>query len=142
LLEGVGEALIVPAGIIGKAPDVWLQQGRVAEQDLVRLVTVAQPQLVRTLAIPGERSLAAGDLIADAILAAGRYLRNRERAGCSTTERQQDRAVILRADCDRFRLGRLLGLALECLDRCLRALPGGQHGPEIGAKAINYETGQ
>src|SRR5205823_12741620 len=104
LLEGVGEALVVAARVAGEAAGARVQQGRVADEQLVGPVAAAQPQLVGPLAVPGERSLRAGDLQADAVLAPRRHLRDREGPRRPAAEAQQDRPVILRVDGDRLRL--------------------------------------
>ena len=55
LLERVGEAFVVAAGIAGESCRLAVEQGRVAQQLAVGLAAFADPERVRRLAVPGER---------------------------------------------------------------------------------------
>ena len=76
LLECVGKALVVPAGIIGDRPGGRAEQSRIAEQDLVGRVAAADPQFVRPLAVPSQGFICQGDLETQTILPPGRHLGN------------------------------------------------------------------
>ena len=49
LLEGVGKAFVVAARIVGKRPDILGEQGGIPNQELVRFISVAKPEIVRVL---------------------------------------------------------------------------------------------
>ena len=75
VLEGVVVALVVAAGIGDVGAGGFGDEAGVAEQLLVGLVAVADPEFIGLFAVPGDRGFAAGDLVAETVLAASRDLR-------------------------------------------------------------------
>ena len=130
LLEGVGKALVVPTGIVGEGPHCRLQESWIAQQRLISLVAPAKPEFVGPFAVPGQGRLAAGDLVAQTILAARCHLRHRERARRPAAEAQQNRAVVLGVDGNRLRLPGPAQFAAERLDATLGPLPRRQEPRE------------
>ena len=121
--ERVEEALDMAARQGGCRPAGRAHQGRVADEDLVGPVAVADPELVGLLAVPGERRRRAVDLVLQRVLPAGADLRDADRAAGAAVEPQQDRGGVLGRDRPLHRVGRALGR--ERLDRA-GGLPAGR----------------
>src|ERR1035438_674662 len=100
LLEGIGEALVVAAREIGEGCRGGAEERRVAHEQVVGRRALADPELVRRLAVPCERAFRAGDLVAEAVLAAGGHLGNRQGSLRPALETQKRRAVAPRGDAD------------------------------------------
>src|SRR5438128_8466137 len=90
LLEGVGEPFVVPTRIAGERANVGLEQRRIADEQLVGAVAIAEPKLVGPFAVQGKRAFAAGDLETQAILAAGGDLRDGADAARAALKAEQD----------------------------------------------------
>src|SRR5215471_18159018 len=78
--EGVRPRLLVPAGQVGVAADVGVDERRILLQDLVGPVAVADPQLVLLFLFPLQRRLGPADLDLQVVLVAGADLADRERS--------------------------------------------------------------
>src|SRR5262249_15826294 len=78
LLERVGVALGVAAGITADTARRFAQQRRIAQQQTVRPVAAAEPELLALFAVPRQRLALTGNLDADAVLAPRRNLRDPE----------------------------------------------------------------
>ena len=140
LLEGVREALVVAAGVVGEPPGLVAEQRGIADQALVGLVAMADPHLVGLLAAPGEGLIRAGDLVPQAVLPPRRHLRDPQTAPGPARKAQQDAAIVLRGDIDRFGLdGGLLLLALEGLHLAQGPLPHRMHGRKIGTDGLDLQ---
>ena len=73
-------------------------QRRVLQQDLVRALAMAEPDLVGLLGVPGDRAVRAVDLPLERVLPAGADLGNADRAARAVLEAQQDRRGVLGPD--------------------------------------------
>src|SRR4029079_18391437 len=88
--EGVAETFDMAAGE-GRCSTARLAHERgVAEEDLVRSITVAQPQVVGRLAVPRARPGRAVDLPLQRVLPAGADLGDRERPTGAVREPEED----------------------------------------------------
>ena len=74
LLEGVGKALVVAAGIVDPGATLGVAERGIAEQRFVIAVAMTDPELVRRLGIPGHRVFGSLDLERQSILASGCHL--------------------------------------------------------------------
>src|SRR5262245_22973336 len=72
--EGVRATFDVSCGEGGEVPGRLGEQRRVADQRFVGLAAMANPDLVGCLAVPGQGTLRTGNLVAEAVLPASRYL--------------------------------------------------------------------
>jgi hypothetical protein len=46
LLEGVRKTFVMATGIISKRPDIRCEQGRIPNQELIRLIAVTEPEII------------------------------------------------------------------------------------------------
>ena len=90
--ERVGPPFLVPARQVRVAARLGAEQRGILLQDLVRLVAVADPELVLVLLPPAERRLRAADLDLQIVLVAGADLSDRERALRAVVERSRTEA--------------------------------------------------
>ena len=74
LIEGVVVALVVAAGIADVGAGGFGDQTRIPDQLPVRLVAMADPELVGLLAVSGYGGFDAGDLITQTVYAPGGHL--------------------------------------------------------------------
>src|SRR5271165_198629 len=118
LLERIGEALVVAARVVRERRRGRVEERRVAQKLAVGHRPLADPELVRRLAVPREGALRSRYLVADAVLAARGDLGDRQDALRAPLESQQHRAAVLGGDGDGLPAP-LRGpkLLLECLDR-------------------------
>jgi hypothetical protein len=88
----------VAAGVVGERGCARVELGRVAEVELVRVVTMAEPELLRTLGRPGQRALGAVELEREAVLPPGRELGDGDVAARAVLVAEQDVGHVLRLD--------------------------------------------
>ena len=103
--ERIGESLDVPAGQEGCRLAGAAHERRVADEDLVRLLAMADPELVWLLGVPRHGPGRAVDLVLERVLATSGELADGHRAAGAVLEAKQDHRGVLGADVARDRLG-------------------------------------
>ena len=127
--EGVREALDVPGRERRGGPPGRAHQRGIANEDLVRPISMADPQLVGLLGVPERGRRGAVDLVLQGVLASGAQLADGDRPAGAVLEPQQNRRHVLSGDVALERLGR--ALRREGLHRTRRLAAGRDEGRQV-----------
>ena len=122
------------------AASFLVEDGGVAQQDLVRPAAVADPQLVGPLRVPGGGGGRAVDLEHERVLASGADLGDGQRAAGPVLVAKQDRRGVLGRDLALH--GLRAALRGECLDRSRRLAPSSDECRQVGHHRDDPLAGQ
>jgi hypothetical protein len=137
-LEGIGEALDVPAGQAGGGRAGGVHEGRVADQQLVGTLATAEPQLVGSLRVPPGGRRRPVDLPLHGVLPAGAHLGDRHAAASAALEADEDRGRVVGDHLAGDRVRR--PLRGEGLDGAGRLVANLHERREIGHHALDPEA--
>ena len=134
LLVSIVVAFAMAAGEIGVRRGRRVQQRRIFNDDLVRRIAMADPELIRPLLVPRHAALSAEDLDLEPVLAAGGHLADSEGAARAVAQMDQDGAEVFGIDRYFVVVFRPQRLAGECFDGLLRLFASLMEDLQIGAK--------